>query len=336
MLVTRLPNVRYLSGFTGSNGTLVLTPGGGAFLTDGRYEEQGAREVPDLERTVSSGPLVPLLTSTFERLNIHRVAFEVDGLTYHTYADLQAAGVELAPASGEVEWMRWRKDHDEISLIRSAQAIADEAFDVIIGKLVAGVTERDTALEVDIAMRRLGAEAPAFDTIIAFGENAAEPHHHPTTRALQPGDVVKLDFGCVVDGYLSDMTRTVAFGEPPDRLRGVYDVVRGAQRAGVDAVRAGATGGEVDRASRVVIEEAGFGDSFKHGLGHGVGLEIHEGPSLRPSGDDVLPVGAVVTVEPGVYLEGLGGVRIEDMVEVTDDGCQVIPRTTRDLVILDV
>jgi Xaa-Pro aminopeptidase len=335
VLVTRLPNVRYLSGFTGSNGTLVLTPDGGAFLTDGRYGDQAAREVPDLDRVVSSGPLVSELPACIERLGVRRVAFEVDGLTYRTHADLTAAGVDLVPTSGEVERLRWAKDPEEISLIGAAQSIADDAFEVISAKLMTGVTERETALELDVTMRRLGAEALAFDTIVAFGESAAEPHHHPTVRALRPGDVVKMDFGCVVDGYHSDMTRTVAFGEPTSRLRDVYELVRLAQRAGVEAVRQGATGAEVDHASRAVIEDAGFGDAFTHGLGHGVGLEIHEGPSLRPAGDDVLPVGAVVTVEPGVYLEGLGGVRIEDMVEVTEEGCRVIPRTTKDLVILD-
>jgi Xaa-Pro aminopeptidase len=335
VLVSRLPNVRYLSGFTGSNGTLVLGPEGGVLLTDGRYEEQSAREVPDLERTVSSGPLVPGVVSALERVGAHRLAFEVDGLTYRTYADLGAAGVDLVPASGEVERLRWTKEPDEVSLVRAAQAIADEAFEVVTGKLVAGVTERDAAFELDVTMRRLGAEALAFDTIMAFGESAAEPHHRPTDRALRAGDVVKMDFGCVVGGYHSDMTRTVAFGALDAPLRDVYDVVRAAQRAGVEAVRPGITGGEVDRASRSVIEDAGLGASFKHGLGHGVGLEIHEGPALRPGGEDVLPAGAVVTVEPGVYLEGIGGVRIEDMVEVTDDGCRVIPTTTKELLVLE-
>jgi Xaa-Pro aminopeptidase len=335
VLVTRLPNVRYLSGFTGSNGTLVLAPGRGELLTDGRYEEQSAREVPDLDRTVSSGPLVPAVVAALDRLGARRLAFEADGLTYRTFADLGAAGLDLVPASGEVERLRWTKEPEEVALIGEAQAIADESFDVVTGKLVAGVTEREAAFELDVTMRRLGAEALAFDTIMAFGEGAAEPHHRPTDRALRAGDVVKMDFGCVVRGYHSDMTRTIAFGDLDARLRDVYEVVRDAQRAGVEAVRAGTTGGEVDRASRSVIENAGLGASFKHGLGHGVGLEIHEGPALRPGGEDVLPEGAVVTVEPGVYLEGIGGVRIEDMVEVTGDGCRVIPTTAKDLLVLE-
>jgi len=334
-LVTRLPNVRYLSGFTGSNGTLVLTPGGGRFLTDSRYGGQSAREVPDLERSVSGAPLVPTVVAAAEALGVRRLAFEVDGLTYRSYRDLHEAGIELIPSSSEVEALRWVKDPEEVALIGAAQAIADEAFGVITGKLVPGVTERATALELDMTMRGLGAEALAFDTIVAFGEGAAEPHHHPTNRALRPGDVVKMDFGCVVGGYHSDMTRTVAFDSIDDTLRTVYDVVRRAQQAGVDAVHAGATAGDVDRASREVVDAAGFGEAFGHGLGHGVGLEIHEGPALRPGGTDVLPRGAVVTVEPGVYLEGVGGVRIEDMVEVTDEGCRVMAGTTKDLLVLE-
>jgi Xaa-Pro aminopeptidase len=335
-LVSRLPNVRYLSGFTGSNGTLLLTPGGGTFLTDGRYDGQSAREVPDLERSVSGAPLVPAVAAASEALGVHRVAFEMDGLTYRSYRDLHDAGIELIPSSDEVERLRWVKDPEEVALIGAAQAIADEAFEVITGKLVTGVTERATALELDVTMRGLGAEALAFDTIVAFGAGAAEPHHHPTDRALRPGDVVKMDFGCVVGGYHSDMTRTVGFGAVEEPLRTVYDVVRRAQQAGVDAVRAGATAADVDHAARQVVEAAGYGDAFGHGLGHGVGLEIHEGPSLRPGGTDVLPRGAVVTIEPGIYLDGLGGVRIEDMVEVTDAGCRVMPGTTKDLLVLDV
>jgi Xaa-Pro aminopeptidase len=196
------------------------------------------------------------------------------------------------------------------------------------------MTERDAALELDMSLRRAGAENVAFETIMAFGENAAEPHHHPSGRPLQRGDIVKMDFGCVVDGYHSDMTRTVSFGEPPAQLREVYDIVRSAQQAGLDAVRAGVGGAEADEASRSVIRDAGYGDKYTHSLGHGVGLEIHEGPTLRAGGKDVVPENAVVTVEPGIYLEGIGGVRIEDMVEVRSDGCRVIPRTAKELMVL--
>jgi Xaa-Pro aminopeptidase len=226
------------------------------------------------------------------------------------------------------------KEPAELQQLGQAQAIADEAFQVITGKLLEGISERVAALELDVTMRQLGADGVSFDTIMAFGENAAEPHHEPTSRRLAPGDIVKMDFGALVDGYHSDMTRTLAFGEPLPELREVYDVVRLAQQAGVDAVRAGVTGGEVDAIVRGIVTEAGYGEQFRHPLGHGVGLEIHEGPSLRTGDTDVLPEGAVVTVEPGVYLEGVGGVRIEDMVEVLPDGARVIPNTAKDLIVL--
>jgi Xaa-Pro aminopeptidase len=174
----------------------------------------------------------------------------------------------------------------------------------------------------------------SFDSIVAFGESAAEPHHSPKDRALQRGDVVKIDFGAVVGGYHSDTTRTVAFGQPDPRIREIHGIVRRAQQAGMDAVRPGVTGGQVDEAAREVIRDAGYGDAYTHSLGHGVGLEVHEGPYLRSGGEDVLPEGSVVTVEPGIYVGGLGGVRIEDMVVVTADGCRPMPRTTRDLVVL--
>jgi Xaa-Pro dipeptidase len=332
-LITRLPNVRYLTGFTGSNGQVLLTPDGSAFFTDGRYTEQARHEVPDLERvTYLDGFLEPVVLAA-GRLGVGRLGFESEGVTFRTYEDLRAAakGMELVPVGGEVERQRWVKEADELAALDRAQAATDDAFDAIVGRLRAGVTERELAFELEAEMRRAGAERSAFDTIVAFGQNAAEPHHEPTGRPLSLGDVVKMDFGALVDGYHADMTRTVAFGEPPGELRDVHDLVRTAQQAGIEAVRVGATGAEVDAAARSVIEDAGHGEHFTHGLGHGVGLEIHEGPRLRRGSDDALPAGAVVTVEPGVYLPGVGGVRIEDMVEVTADGRRVLPRAGRGL-----
>jgi Xaa-Pro aminopeptidase len=334
LLVTRPANVRYLTGFSGSSGQLLLADGEAVFLTDGRYENQSRREVPDLRREISFGESsIPLLRMC-QDLGFRRVAFEADGLTYRGYAALRDQGLDLVPATGEVERLRLVKDRDEIGLIEAAQAIADDSFDAIVSKLIEGVTERQTAFELDTFIRERTPDGVAFDTILAFGENAAEPHHHPTDRPLGRGDLVKMDFGSIVEGYHSDMTRTVAFGEPPPKMREVYEVVRRAQQAGVDAVTAGLPCFEADRITREVISEAGYGEAFKHPLGHGVGLEIHEAPWLRPGNDEPLPQGAVVTVEPGVYLEGEGGVRIEDMVEVTADGCRVIPRSPKDLIIV--
>jgi Xaa-Pro aminopeptidase len=216
-------------------------------------------------------------------------------------------------------------------LLDSAQLSTDHAFESILERLAVGMSERQIAFELDNLLRREGADGPSFDTIVAFGENAAEPHHEPGSRALEEGDVIKLDFGALHRGYHADMTRTVAFGQPAPELRKIHELVAEAQQAGIDAVTAGAVASDVDSAARHIIEEAGYGASFLHGLGHGVGLEIHEGPSLGRRFDDVLPAGSVVTIEPGVYLPGLGGVRIEDMVEVQSGGCRVMGTSTREL-----
>lgn len=334
LVVTSLPNVRYLTGFSGSNAQLIVTADGGLFLTDGRYAEQSRHEVPDLRRSAYSGEFASIFGKACADLGAKRVAFEAEHLSYQTFQELSETGIDLVPTTGEVERLRLVKDAEETGHIGAAQAIADQSFGVLTEALTDGMTEREAALVLDTEMRRRGAEGAAFDTIVAFGENAAEPHHRPTDRALARRDVVKMDFGCVVAGYHSDMTRTVAFGEPEPQIKEIYEVIRQAQQAGVDAVRAGVTGGKVDRVVREIVKAAGYGDAFKHGLGHGVGLEIHEGPALRSGSKEVLPEGAVVTVEPGIYLEGLGGVRIEDMVEVMAGGARVIPTVTKELMIL--
>jgi Xaa-Pro aminopeptidase len=335
LLLTRLVNVRYLTGFTGSNAQLVLVPDGPVFLTDSRYEEQSRHEVPDLDRRIYPKGFASPVAEVCGDRGLGRLGFEAAGLTYKAFRELEEeVDGELRAVEDAVEALRWIKDPEEIQLIDRAQQITDDAFDRLVGKLTERITEKEAAFELELAMRELGAERVGFDTIAAFGENAAEPHHHPTDRPLDRGDVVKLDFGCVVGGYHSDMTRTVGFGEPPGQLREIYDLVRSAQQAGIEAVRAGVRGGEADDAARRLIQGAGYGERFGHSLGHGVGLEIHEGPTLRAGSDDELPEGTVVTVEPGIYLPGVGGVRIEDMVEVTADGCRPMPRTTKELVVL--
>ena len=333
-LVTRPPNVRYLTGFTGSNGQLILTSTDGIFLTDSRYMEQARHEVPDLRREMYSAEFASRTSQACMELGADRIAFEAAGVSYKLYSDLLATGIDLVPTTDAIEQMRRIKEPDELRAVEAAQAIADQAFEAIVGKLSEGVTERAIALDLDSTMRRLGGDALAFDTILAFGESAAEPHHSPSDRSLTRGDVVKLDFGCVIDGYHSDMTRTVFFGEPLAELRDVYEIVRAAQQLGVDNARPGMSGDELDGVVRNVITEAGYGDKFGHGLGHGVGLEIHEAPWLRSGGKDILDPGTVVTVEPGIYLEGVGGIRIEDMVALTAEGCRELPSTTKELLVL--
>jgi Xaa-Pro aminopeptidase len=333
--VTRRPNVRYLTGFSGSNGQLLLSERGGVFLTDGRYTEQSRREVAGLDLRTYTQDLSAAFARACRDMGATRLGFEASGLTYATYEKLsEIDGVGLRPVGEEIEHFRWSKDSEEIALIARAQAFTDEAFSRVLPKLTEGITERDVAMELEWVMRQAGAEGAAFESIVAFGENAAEPHHGPGTRELRRGDVVKMDFGALCEGYHADMTRTVSFGKPPERLRDIHRVVFLAQQRGRAAIREGALAGDADRRAREVIEEAGFGEQFSHSLGHGVGLEIHEGPALRAHSREPLPMGSVVTVEPGVYVRGLGGVRIEDMVEVRADGCRVFPSSSRELVVL--
>jgi Xaa-Pro aminopeptidase len=334
MLISKLANVRYLTGFTGSSAMVLVAPGGSAVFTDGRYDEQSRHEVPDLPRVASMESPLGAILDQARGLGVRRLGFERHAVTVAKLErwERRFEGIHLAGVGEEVERLRWSKDPEELALLRSAQDATDGAFEDILEVLVVGITERQAAAQLERAMARHGADALSFDVIVAFGEHAAEPHHRPCRRALAEGDVIKMDFGALVDGYHTDMTRTVAFGEPVPELRKVHDVVAAAQQAGIDALRPGVPAADVDRAARGVIEDAGYGDRFTHGLGHGVGLEIHEGPSLRRDGEDVIPSGAVVTVEPGVYLPGLGGVRIEDAVAVSDDGPDPLGVSTRELI----
>jgi len=332
LFVTRLLHTRYLTGFTGSNGQVLVRRGGALFLTDGRYTEQSRREVPDLERVTYLNPLREELPAFLD--GVGRLGFEAEEMTVAARDRYAAAltDVELVPTTEVIESLRAVKDDEERAAIRQAQAITDAAFERILERFAVGISEQQISRQLEALMMDEGAEGLAFDSIVAFGESAAEPHHEPSHRLLEEGDVIKLDFGARFAGYHADMTRTIAFGAPAGEVKKIHDVIKESQRAGIDAVRAGVTGASVDAVSREVIERAGYGDRFVHSLGHGVGLEIHEAPSLGRKQDEPLPAGAVVTVEPGIYIPGLGGVRIEDMVEVTDDGCVVVGTSTRDLI----
>ena len=334
LLVGALPSVRYLTGFTGSNAVVIVGAVGSVFLTDGRYGDQAAHEVPDLERAVSTNGFLGPLAEACRDLGIQRLGFEAAHLSVARWRELGDAlgGVELVTTEGVVERLRWTKDREELRLLEQAQEATDQAFDAILDRLAIGMTERQVAHELEAAMRRAGADGVAFDPIVAFGEQAAEPHHAPGHRALEEGDVVKMDFGALWDGYHTDMTRTVAFGSAPPELRKLHDVVREAQQAAIDAIHPDVAAVEVDAAARRVVADAGYAESFPHGLGHGVGLQIHEGPWFHPESRDTLPPGTVMTVEPGIYVTGLGGVRIEDVVEVTAEGARAIPTSTRELI----
>ena len=333
-LVTSLTNVRYMTGFAGSSGQALVAGDESVFFTDGRYTEQAGHEVPDLERVTYSDALASALAEQVSRLGVRRVGFEADHLSVRSYERLSDAleGVDLVACDDEVGRIRWIKDDEELASLERAQTVTDQAFDDVLETLAVGVTEQQIARNLEALLRRDGADGLSFDPIVAFGENAAEPHHEPGHRMLEEGDVITMDFGALFGAYHADMTRTIAFGEPASELKKIHDIVRQAQQAGIDAVHEGATGAEVDAAARGVIEGAGYGDAFSHGLGHGVGLDIHEGPRLGREFTHVLPARAVVTVEPGIYVPGLGGVRIEDMVEVTADACRVLGNASRDLI----
>jgi Xaa-Pro aminopeptidase len=328
-------NTRYLTGFTGSNGQLLLGADLELFLTDGRYGTSSRREVPDLERVAEPRSYRATVVDRCRAGRIGRLGIEAGAMTVadrDVLADAVDDVTELVPLRGVVEDQRRIKDDDERDLIRGAQAATDAAFAGILDRFAVGVSEQWVARELERLMVEAGADAPSFETIVAFGENAAEPHHGPNHRTLEEGDVIKMDLGGLVEGYHADMTRTIAFGQPTTELRKVHDVVRQAQQAAIDAVRPGMSGIELDAAARSVIAEAGYAEGFVHGLGHGVGLEIHEGPWLGTTQDNVLPESAVITIEPGVYLDGIGGVRIEDMVEITSDGCVVVGVSSRDMI----
>lgn len=334
MLVTLPVNVRYLSGFSGSNGQLLVGEAD-VFLTDPRYEEQSAREVPGARRDVySGGGTVKAVCAALESIGAERVAFEAHHMTVATAAAYRDALPKAAwvETTGVVEELRRTKDEAEIEAMRRACAIGDEGFSRLLGELREGMTEMEAAAALEDAMRRAGSEGLSFDTIVAFGESAAEPHHRAGARRLARGDLIKLDFGATHGGYHSDMTRTVAFGDPSGEHRAIHDLVREAQQRGVEAVRAGAACGEVDAAARGRLVEAGY--DFGHGTGHGIGLEVHEAPSVRKEGADILAPGMAITVEPGIYLPGSGGVRIEDTVVVREDGCEVLTRSARELIVV--
>jgi Xaa-Pro aminopeptidase len=337
VLVTTAPNVRYLTGLASSNAALLLpADGDGLLATDSRYALAAERDAPDLD-VLTERFVEGRLAAEAARRGVRRLAFEAHEMTVERHAQVaaKAAGVTTIPFGRKIEKLRTVKDQSELELLATACRITAQALADVLPQIRLGLSERSLASFLDYQMTQLGADRPAFDTIVASGPNGAIPHHAPTDRPLRRGDLVTMDFGAQYGGYHADMTRTVAVGEPSGWQRDIYALVAEAQRAGMAAVEVGAEAGAVDAAARDVIEAAGHAGHFQHGLGHGVGLEIHEAPMLGYGRTGKLADRVPVTIEPGVYLPGKGGVRIEDVLVVTaGGGARILTSTTRELLVL--
>lgn len=336
MLVTSAPGEFYAVGFRGE-GAVVVTRTACRYITDSRYIEAARRQVTGAEVVVTSrgrGQRA-LAEQAVRELSIRRMGFEDGYMTVAEHENWQAAlPCELVPAQSVLTALRSVKDEEELARMTRAQAITDQVFAGILEFIRPGMTERQVAARLQYDMLCLGAERMSFDPIVASGPNGSMPHAVPGDRKVREGDFITMDFGCVAGGYCSDMTRTVALGTPTEEMRRVYELVLAAQRAGIAAARAGATGRTIDGAARRVIEEAGYGEYFGHSFGHGLGLEIHEAPNASYAEEKGLPAGAVISAEPGIYLPGRFGVRIEDVLVLTPEGCADLTGSSKELIIL--
>ena len=335
LLVTDLTNVRYLTGFSGTNGQVLVTGGNATFMSDPRYAARARALVRGAEVAIYSGKLTDLLKDVLG--GVKRLGFESQEVSVATYGalDRRLEGVEMVATTSVIEDLRRPKEPAEIELLKQAIRLGDQTFEWALDRIAVGVAERALALDLEVHMRSLGADGVSFEPIVASGPLSAHIHHTPSDRAFERGDFVLMDFGCKSDGYCSDLTRTVIVGPASEKQASIYDLVLEAHYAGIDAVAAGAPTGDVDNAARSIIDAAGHGDHFGHPLGHGVGLDIHEAPRVGSSSEEdleapALVAGDVITIEPGVYVDSFGGVRIEDCVLVTDQGCETLGASRKD------
>ncbi len=332
-LVTNLTNVSYLTGFTGSSGYAVVTPEKAFFITDSRYTTQSRDEVEGYEVRIQKGRLSEELGKLLKELGAKKVGFESRSVAFDFHAALlnELAGMELLPVKDAVEKLRAIKDEDEIDKISEAVRRAEGGFRENISRIAPGMVESETALGLEFNIRGLGARKVPFDIIVASGERGALPHGIASGKEMKDGETLIIDFGGEAYGYQSDITRSGVVGEPDRKQSEIYDIVLDAQKRAIEKVRAGVSCKEVDEAARGYIAAKGFGEYFGHGLGHGVGLEVHESPSVSHLSEDVLQEGMVITIEPGIYIPGWGGFRIEDMVLVTAEGCEVLTSLPKDM-----
>lgn len=337
LLVSALPNIRYLSGFTGSNGLLLVTPDSQTLFTDPRYTIQASEECICKVRTVAKATLDVAAMDLIQRKRLKRIGFEAAHTIYDSYQRLKQAlplAASLKPIGPVIEKLRMIKSEDEIARIRRSVLTTSETFAAVAPSIRPGVSEMDIAAELEYKMRRLGAEKPAFETIVAAGARSALPHAQPTEQKVGVNELILIDMGSCQNGYMSDMTRMLFLGRPGQRVRRIYDAVLEAQLAAIDTVRPGATASQVDRKARQVLQSKGLAKEFVHSTGHGLGLEIHEPPRLGKKDPTRLEAGMVITIEPGAYVRGFGGVRIEDTVLVTKAGCEVLTPTSKELMLL--
>jgi Xaa-Pro aminopeptidase len=335
ILITSPFNRRYISNFTGTAGAVLISSDKAQFLTDFRYVEQATKQCQGFEIIKTTGSIPEAVAEQVKQLGIQKLGFEEDYLTFSSFKlydkEIEA---ELVPISGVIEKLRLIKTDSELKILKVAADIADAAFKHILDFIRPGKTELEVSNELEFFMRRAGATSSSFDTIVASGHRSALPHGVASDKVIEAGDIVTMDYGCYYNGYVSDITRTVAVGEPDAKLKEIYDIVLEAQLRGMAGIRPGLTGKEADAITRDYITEKGYGEYFGHSTGHGIGLEIHEGPGLSMKSDVVLEPGMVVTCEPGIYIPGLGGVRIEDDTLITKDHNEALTHSTKELIIL--
>ena len=335
ILINNPQNRYYMSGFTGTAGTILITKKDAVLITDFRYTEQAKSQASNYEIVEHGTPKIKALKAELERLKINKLGFEAKQVRYQQYQRYKEKldAVELVPTENVIKDLRKIKDESEIKEIKKAVKVADQAFEHIVDYIKPGMTEKELSLELEYFMKQQGATKNAFDFIVASGKRGALPHGVATEKKIAKGEMITFDLGCIYSHYNSDLTRTIILGAAPtEKQEEVYNTVLEAQLAAIKAIEPGKTGEEIDQVARQIIVDAGYGDNFGHGLGHGVGLEVHEEPRLAKTADEELEVGMVVTVEPGIYLPDWGGVRIEDIVVVTEDGCEILTSVAKDLI----
>lgn len=334
-VIYKFVNVTYITGFTGDDSVALVTHDKAIFITDGRYTEQAQKEVKDFEVVEHKTGIKEVLKEYIKTLEIKKLAFE-ENISYGQYKELKEfLEIELIPQASLVETLRVVKDEEEIENIKKAQNITDKAFEHLLNFINVGMTEKEVALELEYFMKKQGAEDLSFDTIVASGKRSSLPHGKASEKVIEKGDFVTIDFGCKVGGYCSDMTRTIVMGKANEKQKEIYNIVLEAQQRAINNLKAGLMSKEADLLARSVIEEKGYGQYFSHSLGHGVGLEVHEAPSLSSKKEEILKEGAIVTVEPGIYIPDFGGVRIEDMVLLKQDGVINLTKSPKYLIELN-